>query len=366
MNYRKYIIAALIAIIVGSIFWYFNNIIAYIIIAVVLSLIGMPMVTFLSSIKIGKVKIPRAISAMLTLLTLWFVVILFIRIFLPLIANEAKALSEINPNRIVENLDEPLKIIEGFVAKYNLIGDDSGSLKDYAADKIISFVSVAKLSNIFQVLVGILGNIFVAIFAISFMTFFFLKDEKMVANVIFILVPDKYDLAARHIMLSIKKLLTRYFLGIVTDVILMIIMITVGLTIVGMDFGHALIIGLFAGIFNVIPYVGPILAILFGVTMGVVTHLEVDFYTELLPLISYMLIVYVIAQIIDAVLIQPYIYSNSVNAHPLEIFLVIMIAGSFAGITGMVLAIPSYTVIRVIAKEFFTNFEVVRKLTEKI
>ncbi|HNV51901.1 MAG TPA: AI-2E family transporter, partial [Tenuifilaceae bacterium] len=57
---------------------------------------------------------------------------------------------------------------------------------------------------------------------------------------------------------------------------------------------------------------------------------------------------------------------NSVKAHPLEIFIVLLIAGSVAGILGMLLAIPCYTVIRVFAKEFFNNFRVVQKLTEKI
>ena len=66
------------------------------------------------------------------------------------------------------------------------------------------------------------------------------------------------------------------------------------------------------------------------------------------------------------ILFQPLIYSSSVNAHPLEIFLVIMIAGSLAGIPGMIIAIPLYTVIRVFAKEFFNKFKVVKKLTKKI
>ena len=64
--------------------------------------------------------------------------------------------------------------------------------------------------------------------------------------------------------------------------------------------------------------------------------------------------------------VKPTLYSERVKAHPLEIFLVILIAGSLAGILGMLLAIPSYTVLRVFAKEFFSQFRLVRKLTEKI
>ena len=69
---------------------------------------------------------------------------------------------------------------------------------------------------------------------------------------------------------------------------------------------------------------------------------------------------------LDDFVLQPTLYSSRVKAHPLEIFLVILIAGSLAGILGMLLAIPSYTVLRVFAKEFFSQFSLVRKLTEKI
>ena len=68
----------------------------------------------------------------------------------------------------------------------------------------------------------------------------------------------------------------------------------------------------------------------------------------------------------DDFVLQPTLYSERVKAHPLEIFIVILIAGSLAGIVGMLLAIPSYTVLRVFAKEFFSQFRLVQKLTEKI
>jgi predicted PurR-regulated permease PerM len=79
-----------------------------------------------------------------------------------------------------------------------------------------------------------------------------------------------------------------------------------------------------------------------------------------------MTIVFLSVQVIDNVLFQPLIYSSSVKAHPLEIFLVIMAAGSMAGIIGMILAIPVYTIIRVIAAEFFENMKLVKKLTKNL
>ncbi len=81
---------------------------------------------------------------------------------------------------------------------------------------------------------------------------------------------------------------------------------------------------------------------------------------------GYMMLVFCITQLIDNLVFQPFIFGKSVYAHPIEILIVIMMAGSLAGITGMILAIPAYTVLRVFAKEFFNNFRVVQKLTEKI
>jgi predicted PurR-regulated permease PerM len=127
-----------------------------------------------------------------------------------------------------------------------------------------------------------------------------------------------------------------------------------------------LLIGLIAALFNVIPYLGPIIGGTIGVALGIATHLDLEFYSQLLPLIFKMTGVFVTVQLIDNFVFQPLIFSNSVNAHPLEIFIVLLMAGSLAGIAGMILAIPMYTVIRVFAKEFFNKFKVVKKLTKNI
>ncbi|HPF94109.1 MAG TPA: AI-2E family transporter, partial [Tenuifilaceae bacterium] len=122
----------------------------------------------------------------------------------------------------------------------------------------------------------------------------------------------------------------------------------------------------FRGILNVIPYVGPIIGTVLGLIIGVATNLDMNFATEMMPMLIFMLVVFVSVQLIDNFVFQPIIFSSSVHAHPLEIFIVLLIAGSVGGKLGMLLAIPSYTVLRVFAKEFFNNFRVVRKLTEKI
>lgn len=348
------------------ILWYFKSIVAYILISAVLSLIGRRIVNFLNNIHYKKFRIPNAISALITLILFWTIILMFFRVFIPLVANQASELSNIDAEIVIENLNDPIKKIEAVFVKYNISSNENQSMDQYLTDKFIEIINVSALSDFFSSIAGVLGNIFIAAFSISFITFFFLKDKGLLYDGILLVVPDKYLENIKHILSSIKKLLTRYFTGIVIQVSGIIVLVSVGLTIVGIDFSNALVIGLVVGLMNVIPYVGPIIGAVLGLILGLATNLDLSFYSELLPLLGFMAIVFVIVQVIDNILFQPLIYSSSVNAHPLEIFLVIMIAASLFGITGMILAIPAYTILRVVAKEFFNNLKVVKKLTEKI
>ncbi|BAX79642.1 AI-2E family transporter [Labilibaculum antarcticum] len=361
----KYFIVALGLILLGLLFWYFSNIVAYVLVSVVLSFVGRPVVDFMNGLKIKNWQVPSALSAGITLVLLWFVMVMFFRTFIPMIAAQAQDLSNIDVNAAMRSLEEPIQKLEALVTKYSA-DNESFDLKAVLVDNITSFVKISDVSDIFGSLVGTLGNAFIALFSISFITFFFLKDSSLFSEGVVLLVPARNEDGVRHVLDSIKNLLMRYFVGLFFEVILVGFMVTIGLTIVGLPFGTAVVIGLFAGMMNVIPYIGPIIGACFGMIIGIATNLNVDFYTEILPLLGYMAIVFATVQVIDNILFQPLIYSNSVNAHPLEIFIVIIMAGSMAGILGMVLAIPTYTLIRVIAKEFFNNYRFVKKLTEKI
>jgi len=361
----KYVLVALGLILLGLLVWYFSNIVAYILISVVLSFIGRPVVDFLNKLKIKNWRFPSALSAGLTLLLLWFVMVLFFRTFIPMIASQAKDLSNIDVDAAMQSLNEPIQNLEGVIAKYSTEGE-AFHLKTVLVKSFSSFIKVSDVSSIFSSLAGTLGNIFIALFSISFITFFFLKDSSLFAEGVVLLVPVKHEDGVRHVLETIKNLLMRYFVGLFFEVILVGFLVTMGLTIVGVNFSTAVVIGLFAGMMNVIPYIGPIIGATFGIIIGLATNLHADFYTQILPLLGYMAIVFACVQVIDNILFQPLIYSNSVNAHPLEIFIVIIMAGSLAGIIGMMLAIPAYTILRVIGKEFFNQYRFIEKLTKNI
>lgn len=362
----RYIIISTGIAIVLFLLWFFNNIVAFVLISAVLSLVGKPLVDLVSKISIKGWSPPRAVGAAMALLTIWFLFILFFRVMIPLVVSQLNELSNVNVARMVSNFNQPLQAVDAFIHEYLPASAQGFVLMDYMVDKVSSLVNVTILTDLFSSTANIIGSLAVAAFSVSFITFFFLKDESLFFNGVTILFPERLEKSIRHALTSINNLLRRYFVGIVLQSIGIMVLDTVGLLIVGLPFHTALVIGLFRGVLNVIPYVGPIIGTALGLIIGVATNLNLDFTTQLMPMLVFMTIVFVTVQLIDNFVFQPLIFSNSVHAHPLEIFIVLLIAGSLSGVLGMLLAIPGYTVIRVFAKEFFNNLRLVRKLTEKI
>jgi predicted PurR-regulated permease PerM len=237
---------------------------------------------------------------------------------------------------------------------------------DIVTESLGAQIDFSRVSNWFGLIAGTIGELLIGFFSVSFITFFFLKEQTMFREFIILLVPSNLEEKVAHILDSISYLLRRYFIGLIFEVFMVMLLDTLGLTIVGVKFEHAVVIGLFCGTFNVIPYLGPWMGATLGLLIGAALHINADFMSVTLPLLGWMTLVFVLVQVIDNVLFQPLIYSSSVKAHPLEIFLVILAAGSMAGILGMILAIPVYTIVRVIAKEFFENMKLVQKMTRNL
>jgi predicted PurR-regulated permease PerM len=365
-NYYKYIIFIFGLSLICLGMWFFRSIVAYIIISAVLSLMGAPVVSFLGNLKIKNYSLPKSLCAAIALITIWGVCLLFFWIFVPLIALEAQKISMIDLNKILAAINTPIASIDEFVKNMGIKGNEGFSTVSLLSEKIKSLLSFGLLTDIFGTLASAISSIFIALFSISFITFFFLKDEKLFGQAILLLVPTKHEISVRRVLSSTKNLLMRYFLGIGAQILGIIILVTIGFLIVGIDFRTGLVIALFAGIMNVIPYIGPLIGMIFGSILGLTSKVMVLTPEQFLPLWISILVVFLIVHLIDNIVFQPFIFSNSVKAHPLEIFIVLLVAGHLAGITGMLLAIPGYTVIRVIAKQFLNNFKIVKKLTEKI
>jgi predicted PurR-regulated permease PerM len=139
--------------------------------------------------------------------------------------------------------------------------------------------------------------------------------------------------------------------------------IFIGLQIVGVE--NALLIAVFTGIVNLVPYLGPWIGASFGIFILVANNIDASFVDVIEPKIIGMLIVFATTQLIDNYLFQPAIFSNSINANPLEIFVVILVAGSLGGVTGMIAAIPVYSFIRIVFKEMNKEFRWLQRIKER-
>jgi predicted PurR-regulated permease PerM len=364
-NTQRFVLLGVTILIAGLAIWFFSNIVVFILISFVISMIGEPLVNLLQKIHVRKWHLPRALCSFVVLILFWSLVLLFFYTFIPLLANELRYFAGIDINNILTDLGKPLGRIEKFLNDFGL-AEEGFSLQAWATNTIRSAMGYVKLSEILSDFAGLIGNIFISVLSISFITYYFMKESRLFEDGVVMFFPEDKEPNIRHAINSISGLLKRYFIGILLQSTSVMILIAIGLTIVGLKFSHAVTIALIAAILNVIPYVGPFIGSLMAVAIGTAVSMPMDVSTELLPKIIYILIVMEGTKVIDNVIFQPQIFSRSVKAHPLEIFLVILIAATIGGILGMLIAIPAYTVLRVIGKEFFSQSKFVQRITTGI
>lgn len=360
----RYIVGALITAVVLFLVWYFSDIVAYVLVSAVLAIVGKPLTDLLGGLHVGKTKLPRWLAALCTLLTIWVAVIGVFWLFVPIVFRKIDEFSSLDIPQIVDSFRGPLLSLERFIERVFAIRDSDFSLIEAISEQIRPLFDIDLINGMLSSIVHTVSGTVVAAFSVSFITFFFLKESHLFHDMVVVLFPRKYEENLSRALDSVTALLIRYFTGIVIESSAMTVLVSLGLLIAGFSGQNALVIGLLVGVLNVIPYLGPAIGIAIGVFIGAVGVSGGD--VSLAGTAFRIAGVILLAQGIDNFVLQPLLYSNRAKAHPLEIFLVILIAGSLAGVVGMLLAIPAYNVIRVFAKEFFNNFRVVQKLTEKI
>ena len=357
--FPRWLLFLLSAILFIAFAWYFSNIVTYLLIAGLLSLVGQPLMEFIAARKIKRLTVPRSIAALTTMGLMLLLTLLFMSIFIPLIVKEANVIAGIDVSQLSATFEQPVRSVEAFLKNAGVLKEES--LNQYIQQKLKSLISFTSVSDLLGTVVGVTGNIFVSFVSVSFILFFFLKEKDLFYKIISALVPGEHEQKMDRAFHGVKRLLTRYFLGIIAQIIILAVILTIGLSIVGVK--NALLIAFFGSLLNIIPYVGVIIAVALGIIVSVAEAFPLALYPGMLWLAFKVGLVFWLAQLIDNFITQPLIFSSSVRAHPLEIFLVILAGGTAGGVLGMVLAVPAYTVLRVIAKEFFSEFKIVRELT---
>lgn len=360
MNQGVKNIITLIAIAIGFLLiWQLKTIVGYMLISLVLALIGKPIMQLLKKPSFKGKKLPNGLRAAVTLLILFMFFSGVFSMFIPLVMEEARILSSIDFDQVSEGLQEPINDCQNWLHNNHLMNPENN-----LEDELLSIFSFTKVGTLFSSIFGMLGNGLIALFSILFITFFLLKEKYLANSVITAFTPEDKQKNINNILINTKELLSRYFIGIIIQIAAITIVVSTGLSFLGVQ--YAILIGFLAGLINLIPYIGPIIGGIIGVLIGISTNLHLEFYTDLLPLSGKIFLVFAGMQLIDNFIFQPLIFSNSVKAHPLEIFLVVLSAGTIWGITGMIVAIPFYTLFRVAAKEFLSEFKVIEELTKNL
>jgi predicted PurR-regulated permease PerM len=360
MSLKKYTIPFVTAISVLLFCYLFTNVLVYILISMVIALLGMPIVNFLSQLKFGPVKISQAISAVVTLFFFFVIIYFFGRLFLPPLITQITFLSKTNYRDVLFNVLNQYPEIKNMILAFGSEQEIISALNN----QLNTLINIDNLSLVLDNTLSYLGSILGGVFSVLFISFFFLKDEKIVVKAMFIITPTDYEMQMKEIIRTSKKMLSKYFTGLFIDVALVSSLVTILMLLFGVK--NALVIGLLAGVLNVIPYIGPIITMIFALFLGVSGCIELGEYANMTLVLTKIFFILISVNIIDAMLIQPLIFSNTVKAHPLEIFLVILMAGALGGIIGMVIAIPSYTLIRIIAKEFLQQFKFFQNISKNI
>lgn len=331
------------------------SLVIYIVIAIILALMANPIVKFLKQ----RLKFKNTLAVITTLVLFLLLITGFVLLFVPLIIKQGENLSLLDIRSLETNYKRLMETISQFLSSRNIDLQSILNPVEYASSFNFNFVS-----KIFNNILGILGNLGMGLFSVLFISFFLLKEKHTIFNGFKSILPDNQE---EKVLISIQKirdLLTRYFLGLLLQLFIILVLYLIVFLIFGVE--NAFIIALLCAILNIIPYIGPLLGMIVASVLIMLSGLQADFVTETLPKTVYVIIGLVIVQLIDNNVNQPLIFSKSTKSHPLEIFLVILAAGILLGITGMIIAIPLYTCLKVIGKEFLPENRIIKALTKKI
>lgn len=363
----KYIIIAAGLALIAGLCWYFKSVLTYILIAVVVSLIAKPVMELLQKIKIKGRKAPCWLLAAMSLILVMGALLTVLFLIVPLVSSIMKDVSMTNIEYSARNIAVPLSDLNTFLRdSFPTLGNDF-RIEVVIGQEVQKLFNVAAFSSFIGSAASILTGFGIGIFSVVFIGFFFIKDDGLFTDIVCALVPDRLEKTTEKAINDIGDLLSRYFIGVIIEVMGVALINFLGLAFIArLGINAALGIAFLTGIFNVIPYIGPLLGGALGTILGLILKyssitpvgLDISFWAFTAILIA----IFCFTQLVDNFLYQPLIYSTSIKSKPLEIFIVLLIVGHAGGPLAMIVAIPIYTVFRVIAFRFFGHVKAIRKL----
>ena len=345
-------VAIIVLVVLGLYTLYLlQSIIVYLIVSLVLTLMGKPLIQFFH--KRLRIK-SRSLCVILTMTIFILLALSVFSLFIPLLVSQGKNLSGLNIDLLKNNLDD---LIQQTLSKIGLNPEEYS----FGVQEILNFIDIPNFLNSF---ISSISDFGVGAFSVLFISFFFMKDGEKILFALLSTFPSHRKRKLKTSIFKINNLLSRYFVGLILQITILFVVYTIVLLIFGVE--NAFIIALLCAMLNLIPYIGPMISFVLMALLTMSSNLQNDFMSVSLPTTIYVLIGFLVGQFIDNVFSQPLIFSNSVKSTALEIFLITLISGTLFGMVGMVVAIPAYTVLKVVLKEFLPNNKLIGLLTKNI
>ncbi len=329
-----------------------KTLLIYMLIAGIVSLIGLPINKFLT----GRLKIKNVLASSITITFLISILVSIFSLFVPLLIQQGENLSLLEVDQLKINIEAVTHEIGTYFSL-----DNSFWQQQFSVDNLFQNVNFGLLPELLNQTLELLGGFTIGLFSVVFILFFFLKDSHLQERIILSLVNDNVSNRVKKSIGKTKNLLSRYFLGLLLQISILMIIYSIVLAVFKVE--NAFIIAFLCALLNLIPYLGPIISGVLMLLLTMSSFIGNDFSSIILPKTGYVMIGFIVGQLIDNFFSQPFIFSNSVKSHPLEIFIVILASGTLLGPVGMIIAVPIYTTIKVIAQEFFSENKIVKSLT---
>ena len=294
--------------------------------------------------KMTKKGMSRILASIIIYIVFIAFLVVFFRIFIPIIYNELNELIKTLPGIMTDITD----FINNIFANIDVEGVDIEGIKDSILDGITAYGNSIS-SSIPTTIVSIMSSLFSGLGSIFFgliIGLYMLFDFDNVTNLLLKLIPKRHQMEIANLLEDIGREVRKSVNGTLLVACMVFVCDTIGFSIIGLK--SALLFGLFCGITDLIPYIGPYI--------GTAVAAVVAFTQSTLVGIG-VLIIAIIVQLVESYILQPVVMSRATKLHPVTIICGLLIFGHFFGIIGMILAVPIMSIFKVIWKFLVKKFE---------
>lgn len=351
--------------------WLFRSVLIYMVLAALLAFLGRPIYVWLRKLSVKGHHCPDWLAAALTIVVILSALACLVLVVVPVVSGVIRDISKANIENMAQAVSVPLsQLNHDLIRNFPSLGRDF-KIENVVYAQLVDMLDLGSVSSVVGSVASFFASFGVALFSMVFIAFFFIRDPHIFTSIVTAFMPDSIESKMKESFTEIGELISRYFVGLVLEILGVSLINFLGLFFIArMGFRYSIGIAFLTGLFNVLPYIGPllggVLGLVLSLTIKYVCATSLGIAVGLPAFIAIIIGIFWFTQLVDNYVYQPLIYSSSVKAHPLEIFIVILAAGSVFGILGMLVAIPGYTVARVIAIKFFGDVKAIRMLSHTV